>query len=227
MCQSVLLIANSVEFSQLVHLVTTFLHFSSSKEAMIFLRAPIIYVTVMSQSATQNSGSGPGQSSHSASTQDAPFAQQFNYHLQNLAIVPRSGPPKPDGKVTVHLPDYTSVLIDYNRRETIESLRLRLQGVATNYRIDDYYLVSSHGSIEDQMTLDEYFLIPGSDLVLVRKGVKNRQQLANRNFWLKSREAVTSGKRRPTTVLSEAAPARKRHTITPYREARLERSVFD
>jgi hypothetical protein len=140
--------------------------------------------------------------------------------------VRRAVPAKPDGKVTVHFPDYTSVSVDYNRRETIEILRARVQSLVPRYRIDDYYVVSEHGSIEDEMTLDEYFLVPGSDLLLVRKGVKDRQILASRGFWLQSREAVLSGKPRPASVLRATVPRKRRHTITPYREARLERSTY-
>jgi hypothetical protein len=160
----------------------------------------------------------------SSGGQDVPFAQQFNYHLQDLAIVRRTTVIRPDGKVRVHLPGYNTVMVEYNRRETIERFRDRLQSQAPECRIHDYYIVSPHGAIEDQMTLDEYFLTPGTDLLLIRKGVGSRQQLINRKYWLKSHDAHMTGKPRPCSVLRHPA-TRRRHNITPYREAQEESAL--
>jgi hypothetical protein len=176
----------------------------------------------LQNSGSQASGLLPSDrptSSSRAGQSDQPFAQQFNYHLQDLPIVRRSQPPKPDGRLAVHLPDLSSVEVEYNRRETIENFRARIQVAAPGLRISDYYVVSRHGLIADGMTLDEYFLTPGSDLVLIRKGIGTRQQLISRRFWLKSRESADHGRARPSSVLS---PLRgwTAHRITPYRTSK-------
>lgn len=150
-------------------------------------------------------------------SQEAPFAQQFNYHLQDLAIVRRKQNSKPDGTVKVHLPNITSIRVEYNRRETVEVFRERLQGLIPDFRVKDYYLVTPRGAIEDGMTLDEYSLVPGIDILMIRKGVKNRQQLKNRRFWLQSREKAMSGENRPETC-SMPRPNFRKHPITPYRQ---------
>jgi hypothetical protein len=172
-----------------------------------------------SASGPQPSGSLGSDRSTSASRStpsDQPFAQQFNYHLQDLPIVRRNLPPKPDGRLAIHLPDLSAVQVEYNRRETIESFRTRIQTAAPGLRIDEYYVVSRHGVIADGMTLDEYFLTPGADLILIRKGVGTRQQLMSRKFWIRSRQSADSGKGRPSTVLSPLGRW-KAHRTTPYR----------
>jgi hypothetical protein len=154
-----------------------------------------------------------------SSGRDQPFAQQFNYHLQDLPIVRRNQPPRPDGRLIVHLPDFSSVQVEYNRRETIENFRARIQAATPDIRVNDFYVVSRHGLIADGITLDEYFLTPGADLVLIRKGVGSRQQLMSRRFWLRSRESADRGQARPSSVLS---PLRgwKAHRTTPYRTSK-------
>lgn len=153
--------------------------------------------------------------------QETPFAQQFNYHLQDLAIVRRKQNLKPDGTVQVHLPNITSVSVEYNRRETVEVFRERLQELIPEFKVKDYYLVTPRGAIEDGMTLDEYSLTPGIDILLIRKGIKNRQQLKNRRFWLQSRERVLNGESRPETC-SMPRPKFRKHPITPYRQTEEE-----
>jgi hypothetical protein len=147
------------------------------------------------------------------------MSQQFRYQLQDLELVRRSEPPKPDGKLVVHLTDFQCVEVEYHRRETIEQFRDRLQAAVPHLTISEYYLVSEHGSIEDGMTLDEYFLTPGSRILIVRKGIKTRQILANRNYWLKSRAAALLGKPRPVLAMQRIASSQKSHHVTPYRRA--------
>jgi short-subunit dehydrogenase involved in D-alanine esterification of teichoic acids len=112
----------------------------------------------------------------------ASFAQQFNYHLQDLAIVRRNQTAKPDGQLTVHLPSLQSVRVDYNRREMMERFRERLQTAVPDLRINNHYVVSNHGLIADRQTLDEYFLTPGADVLIIPKGVRNKQHFMRQRF---------------------------------------------
>lgn len=160
--------------------------------------------------------------SHPQNSQDAPFSQQFNYHLQDLAIVRRAQPLKPDGKVRVHLPNITSIEIEFNLRESIESFRERLQEhLKDKINVSQYYIVSRHGTIEDGMSLDECFVTPDSNLLLIRKGIKDRQQLANRRFWIKSREMKNRGEPRPLSQTS-TLPKLRKHRVTPYIATEME-----
>jgi hypothetical protein len=154
----------------------------------------------------------------SSASPAASFAQQFNYHLQDLAILRRNQTAKPDGQLTVHLPNLQSVKVDYNRRETIEKFRERLQAEVPDLRISSHYVVSSHGLIADGQTLDEYFLTPGADLLIIPKGVRNKQHLMGQRFWIKSRQYADRGEPRPSTVT--AAVTWKAHRITPYRTSK-------
>jgi hypothetical protein len=150
--------------------------------------------------------------------EEIPIPQQFQYHLQDLALVKRAEPPRPDGKLVVHLTDFSFVEVEYTRRETIERFRERVQAAAPHIPLQDYYFVSGHGTIDDGMTLDEYFLSPGAHIVIVRKGIRDRQQLANRRFWLKSHAAAAEGRPRPTIVLPRVANSQKTHHVTPYKK---------
>lgn len=179
---------------------------SAGTSATSLVRMSSAYATSLSQSRV---GFNNGQ--------ETPFAQQFNYHLQDLAIVRRKQNLKPDGTVRVHLPNITCVHVEYNRRETVEIFRERLQELIPDFKVKDYYLVSPRGAIEDGMTLDEYSLTPGIDILMIRKGVKNRQQLKNRRFWLQSREKALNGEARPETC-SMPRPTFRKHPITPYRQ---------
>lgn len=173
-------------------------------------------------SLSQIQSSPSGNQSHLQNNQEAPFSQQFNYHLQDLAIVRRSQPLKPDGTVKVRLPDITSVNVEFNLRESIESFRERLQDVLKGkINVSQYYIVSRHGTIEDGMTLDECYVTPGSNLLLIRKGIKDKQQLANRRFWIKSREMKNRGEPRPLTQTS-VLPKLRKHRVTPYIASEME-----
>ncbi|OHS99376.1 hypothetical protein TRFO_34189 [Tritrichomonas foetus] len=179
--------------------------------------------SVNSASLTQFQSTAPSSSTSVAdyglkNNQDTPFAQQFNYHLQDLEIKRRNIPLKPDGKLKVHLPDISFIEVDYNRRETVEIFRARIQDmIKDKLKVSEYYIVSPRGTIEDGMTLDEYFLTPGSDILLIRKGIKNRSHLANRRFWIKSREAKERGDPRPsTTSLSLPKLNTRQRRVTPY-----------
>ena len=44
---------------------------------------------------------------------DAPSGQQINFHLQDVAIVRSKYAPKPDGTLKVHLPNFTSVDVEF------------------------------------------------------------------------------------------------------------------
>jgi hypothetical protein len=147
---------------------------------------------------------------------DQPFAQQFTYHLQDPPIVRRNQPPKPDGSLAAHLTDLSSVQVEYNPREAIEDFRASIRTAVPGLRIGDYHVVSRHGLIADGMTRDEYFLTPGADLIVIRKGIGTRQQLISRRFWLKSRESTDHGRSRPPSILSPLR-GRTAHRITPYR----------
>lgn len=163
-----------------------------------------------------------GNQSHAQGTKEAPFSQQFNYHLQDVAIVRRYQPLKPDGSLRVHLPNISSVEIEFNLRESIETFRERLQERLKNkINVSQYYIVSPHGTIEDGMTLDECFVTPGSNLLLIRKGIKDRQQLANRRFWIKSREMKNRGEPRPLTQTT-MLPRLRTHRVTPYIASTME-----
>jgi hypothetical protein len=150
---------------------------------------------------------------------ETPFAQQFNYHLQDLAIVRQDLPRKPEGEVSIHLPDIRAVKVEFNRRETIECFRARVQEMLPDIRVRNYYFVSSYGIICDGQTLDEYFITPGANILLIRKGIHTRDKLANRRFWLKSYECARKGEPRPPSVLS-APKGWKARRITPYRTSK-------
>ncbi|OHS93989.1 hypothetical protein TRFO_11480 [Tritrichomonas foetus] len=150
---------------------------------------------------------------HFQSTQGTPFAQQFNYHLQDLTVVRREGPMKPDGQLCVHLPNISCIEVDFNRRETVEVFRSRIQKIiGEKMNINNYYLVSPHGSIVDSSTLDDYYVTPGTDILLIRKGIKNRTKLANRRYWLESRKSREKGELRSKIAQTSLS----RHRITPY-----------
>lgn len=181
-----------------------------------------MFGTTSNLSLSSLSQSNLSSQSHQQSNQEAPFSQQFNYHLQDIAIVRRSRPLKPDGKVCVHLPNISSIEVEFNLRESIESFRERLQEQLNGkINISQYYIVSPHGTIEEGMTLDECFVTPGSNLLLIRKGIKNRQQLANRRFWIKSREMKNRGEPRPLSQAS-TLPKLKKHRATPYIASEME-----
>ena len=147
---------------------------------------------------------------------DGQSGQQINFHLQDVAIVRSKYAPKPDGTLKVHLPNITSVDVEFKKRESVEEFRERLQGVLPELKVENYYLVCGRGTIEDGTTLDDYLLTPGTDVLLVRKGIKNRQQLANRRFWLRSRDCAKRGEPRPQTS-TWTGPQIKKYKITPYR----------
>jgi hypothetical protein len=149
---------------------------------------------------------------------DIPIPKQFEYHLQDMELVKRAEPPKPDGKLIVHLTDFACVEVEYTRRETIERFRERVQAAAPHINLEDYYLVSGHGAIDDGRTLDEYFLSPGAHIVIVRKGIRDRQQLRNRNFWLKSHAAAEVGMPRPAILMPRVANSQKTHKVTPFKK---------
>jgi hypothetical protein len=136
--------------------------------------------------------------------------------VQYAAFPPRVQPFRPDGQVIVHFPNLQSISVDYNRRESIESFRARHQALAPQLRIKDFMVVSARGAISDGATLDAYYLTPGSNLILIRKGFGNRQQLMSRSFWLKSHSSAVHGQARPITHSSVLA-VKKSHRPTPYR----------
>ena len=152
-------------------------------------------------------------------TEQTPGQQQINFHLQDVEIVRRKYVPKPDGTLKVHLPNISSVDVEFKRRESVEEFRERLQESLPDFDVSKYYLVCAKGTIDDGKTLDEYFLTPGADVLLVRKGIKNRQQLANRRFWLRSRDCAKRGDPRPQTS-TWTGPEIKTHKITPYEAKR-------
>ena len=157
-----------------------------------------------------------------SSSQEKPFVQQLNYHLQDLKLVRRNLPLPPEGKLKIHLPDISFIEVDFNRRESIELVRQRIQTQLNGkFDVSKYYLVSPKGAIEDGTTLDECFITPGMDILMIRKGIKNRQRLANRRFWIKSREANRRGEPRPSTTSLSLPKIKNKHRITPYPTSHL------
>jgi hypothetical protein len=131
--------------------------------------------------------------------------------IQSLGPVQKVQPFRADGTLTVHLPDLQSVSVEYSRRESIEAFRARLQTFVPNLRLHEFLVVCERGSIADEATLDQYYVTPGSDVILVRKGIRNRQQLKNRAFWLKSHASAQRGEPRPlaaTKLYTIAKPSR-------------------
>jgi hypothetical protein len=152
---------------------------------------------------------------HSSSVRSGSLGDLPNLDaIQTLEPVRRIQPFRSEGTVTVHLPAFDSIEVEYNRREPIEAFRARLQTLLPNVRIADYLVVCDRGSITDGTTLDHYYLTPGADVILVRKGIGNRQQLLNRAFWLKSHDSAVRGEPRPMAKLI-AEP--KSHRPTPFR----------
>lgn len=139
---------------------------------------------------SESSHSLCGASSNALLTDDSsiPFAQQFRYHLKDVPIVSfeDQGYP-PEGSIKVRFPDISSVSVEINRRETIEEVRERIEK-QTGRNLKNYYLVSDHGIIKDGASLDEYNVIPGSNLLVIPIGIRHSNR-KTRDFWIKSRES--------------------------------------
>lgn len=112
---------------------------------------------------------------------------QVQFNLMDIGIFKSPQPLKPEGLIKIHLPDMSCFTVEYNRRETTMILREKIQA-KTNLKLKNYYLVSGNGVISNDTTLDEYIKKPDQDIILVRKGIRNRQANASRKFWLESRE---------------------------------------
>ena len=93
----------------------------------------------------------------------------FNLRVSDLPILDLGDYLETDGYLDVYYPSNTRkatkapkkicVQIPYNRRETAEQLRAKIEekiGMST----EGYYLVSDYGNILDGTTLDEYFPLP-------------------------------------------------------------------
>lgn len=98
----------------------------------------------------------------------------------------------PEGKIKIRLPDITSFEIEFNRRETVETIKERIQPLL-KFDVNKYYLVCRNGTIQDGATLDTYYITPGANILLIRKGIKDLQVRNNRRFWLNSREKRLRG----------------------------------
>lgn len=170
----------------------------------------------LSNASFDKSNESLTQSIASFQTQDAPFAQQFNYHLQDLEIVRRNQPLKPDGQLHVRFPDITTIDVDFNKRESIETFKERLQNIVQDkYNLKNYYLVSKNGIIKDDTTLDEYFLTPGSNVLVIKKVIPLKPKVAPKQFSFDSRNTERRRTTRPTTQMS-TFPRIRKHRITPY-----------
>ena len=140
------------------------------------------------------------------SSEMRPLEQEINFHLHDIALIRKKKEILPEGKLKIHLPDYRCFQVPFNKCETIEILRSRIADIV-GFDISRYYVICRNGRIEQGHTLDEYFLVPGSDLLLIQKGIKNKSILANRNYWLKKRETRHSQNTKTKKIKRNAVPS--------------------
>jgi hypothetical protein len=171
----------------------------------------------LSQMLSSSGGSLIGRSMYGLSFRELAFPSDDPDNPMPSVLQGHAAQFRPDGMLTVHLPELRSVTVEYNRRETIEAFRARLQERVPNLCVRDFLIVSKQGTITDETTLDDYALTSGADLILVRKGVATRQEMMNRLFWLRSREYALRGEPRPVVLARTVQPHSHSHRITPMR----------
>ena len=87
-----------------------------------------------------------------------PMVQQIDLHLQDVEIQHRAIQKPPTGTVIVHFQDTPGFEVDFYDRESVKSLRTRIEKL-TKLPMKDYTLACKSGTMLDEKGLDEYNII--------------------------------------------------------------------
>ena len=121
-----------------------------------------------------------------------PLVQQIDLHLQDIEIQPRSIQKPPTGTVIVYFPDTPGFEVDFYSRESVKSLRTRIEKL-TKLPMNEYTLACKSGTMLDDKGLDEYNIVPQSNIIVFEKGAQMKIQKKAREGWLESRKTRIAG----------------------------------
>jgi len=140
------------------------------------------------------------------------FRDQLIFQLRDVPIMKINDELNPEGQLIVHIPS-GPLQVGFNKRETVDHIRNRVLSLS-GFDTTPYYVVSDHGILNEDSTLDSHYIRNGSHILLVKKGIKDEFKLLNRKIWLKSRQRrlIQSQSGIITTISSKRSKSKANNT---------------
>jgi len=97
---------------------------------------------------------------------------QFNFHLQNVAIVASNSKKVIDRTVKIHLPDQTFFEMKYSHFDYYAEFIQRIQEFLKE-RISNFHIVTKEGILKDGDKVEDFIKGKTGNVLLIAKGVRD------------------------------------------------------